>query len=60
MNNIQLRCLKKEAEKNDFFKDLLNQYEETQNLTEKQMIFVKRISKKEEDAIKNSRKLTEW
>ena len=60
MNEIQLECLKKEAKRSDFYESLLNQFYELGELSEKQMVYVEQISKKKEEAIKNSRKLTEF
>ena len=60
LNEIELIELKKAAQDSSFYSSLLNQYEQSGSLSTKQLSYVKSISKKKVDAIKNNTKLFEF
>jgi len=57
LNDIELQCLQEKARENDFFKSLLEHYNEFKEVSEKQYLYIEKISRAKKDIEKNNSKL---
>lgn len=60
LSEIEKRKLEKLSEENEFFNSLLEQWKQRRELSDKQYSYINMACQKEKNAVKNTKKLTDY